>query len=246
MGGYLRVVQDGTSRDFPEQISARDLRDKPKARKENPMRLAVFGATGRTGKELVEQALAAGNEVVAYARNPSRLGITHENLTIVQGVLSDRELIERAITSADAVISVLGPRGGSKDKPLTQGMQNIVAAMDKQAVRRLIISSTLSVKDQNDMPEFRAGALVFLVKHIMHAAYEEIVSVAETVRASDLDWTIVRLAMLDNKAKSGKVRAGYLGRGEVGTWISRADIAGFILQEMQDKKYVRQAIAISN
>src|SRR5450759_3219915 len=150
------------------------------------MRLTVFGATGRTGKELVEQALAAGNEVVAYARSPSKLGITHEKLTIVQGELSDRGMIERAIKRADAVISVLGPRRGSKGKPLTQGMQNIVAAMDTQAVRRMIISSTLSVKDQNDMPEFRAGALVFLVKHTMHAAYEEIVSVADTLLASDM------------------------------------------------------------
>ena len=210
------------------------------------MRLAVFGATGRTGREIVQQALASGYEVVAYARDPSKLGIAHEHLTVVQGGLSDRVMIERTISGADAVISVLGPRGGSKDRPLTQGMQNITAAMDKQAVRRLIVSSTLSAGDQNDLPELRARALVFLVRLTMHAAYEEIVGVAETVRASDLDWTIVRLAMLNNKPKSRNVRAGYLGRGEVGTWISRADIAGFMLQQVQDKKYVRQAPAISN
>jgi putative NADH-flavin reductase len=194
----------------------------------------------------VQQALASGYEVVAYARDPSKLGIVHEHLKVVQGGLSDRVMIERAISGADAVISVLGPRGGSKDKPLTQGMQNITAAMDKQAVRRLIVSSTLSARDQNDLPELRARALVFLVRLTMHAAYEEIVGVAETVRASDLEWTIVRLTMLNNRPKSGKVRAGYLGRGEVGTWISRADIAGFMLQQVQDKKYVRQAPAISN
>jgi putative NADH-flavin reductase len=210
------------------------------------VRLAVFGATGRTGKELVEQALAAGNEVVVYARNPSKLGIAEERLTTVQGGLTDRALIEHAISGADAVISVLGPRGGSKDKPLTQGMQNIIAAMDRRAVRRLIVSSTLSAKDQNDMPEFRARALVFLVKVIMHAAYEEIVGVAEAVRASDLDWTLVRLSMLNNKARTGRVRAGYLGRGEVGTWISRADLAEFMLQQVKDKKFVKQAPAIGN
>ena len=210
------------------------------------MRLTVFGATGRTGREIVQQALASGYEVIAYARDPSKLGIAHEHLTVVQGGLSDRVMIERAISGADAVISVLGPRGGSKDKPLTQGMQNITAAMDKQDVRRLIVSSTLSARDQNDLPELRAKALVFLVRLTMHAAYEEIVGIAETVRASDLDWTIVRLAMLNNKPKSGRVRAGYLGRGEVGTWISRADIADFMLQQVHDKKYVRQAPAISN
>jgi putative NADH-flavin reductase len=80
----------------------------------------------------------------------------------------------------------------------------------------------------------------------MNDAYEDIVSVAEAVRASDLDWTIVRLAMLNNKPKSGTVRAGYLGRGEVGTWISRADIAVFMLNQIEDVNYVRQAPAISN
>ena len=94
---------------------------------------------------------------------------------------------------ADAVISVLDPRGGSRTKPLTQGMHNIIDAMKKQGVRRLIISSILSTKDPNDLSEFRAKALVNFVKVTMHAAYEETVSVAETVRASNLDWRIVRI-----------------------------------------------------
>ena len=209
-------------------------------------KINVFGATGGTGKQVVEQALASGYEVVAYARNPSKLSITNEHLLIVQGELSDAASIENAVAVADAVISTLGPRGGSKNKPLTYGMQNIIAAMKKQGVHRLIITSTISAKDPNDKPEFRARFLVGLVKRTMNDAYEEIVSVAEAVRASDLDWTIVRLTMLNNKPKSGKVRAGYLGRGEVGSGISRADIADFMLSQIEDVKYVRQAPAISN
>ncbi len=80
----------------------------------------------------------------------------------------------------------------------------------------------------------------------MNDAYEDIVSVAEAVRASDLDWTIVRLTMLNSKPKSGKIRAGYVGTGKVGSVISRADIAGFMLSQIEDEKYVRQAPAISN
>ena len=78
------------------------------------MRITIFGATGGTGKQLVEQALAVGYQVVAYVRNPSKLNTRHENLTIVQGELADQAIIERAVSAADAVISVLGPRGGSK------------------------------------------------------------------------------------------------------------------------------------
>ncbi len=210
------------------------------------MRITVFGATGRTGRQLVEQALASRYEVVAYARDPSKLGMKNEHLTVVQGELTERALIGDAVEGADAVISVLGPRGGSKNRPLAQGMQNIIAAMDKRGVRRLIISSTISAKDSNDLPELRARALVGFVRITMRAAYEEIVGIAEAVRASDLDWTIVRLTLLNDRPRSGKVRGGHLGRGEVGTWVSRGDVADFMLRQITDTRYVRQAPAISN
>jgi len=209
-------------------------------------KITVFGATGGTGKQLVEQALEAGYEVVAYARNPSKLNINHEHLTIIQGELSDAALIETAIKGTDAVLSALGPRGGSKNKPLTQGMQNIITAMKNQGVRRLIVTSTLSAKDSRDKPDFKTKALVSLVKTTMHATYEDIVNAAETVRTSEVEWTIVRLAALNNKSKSGKVKVGYVGTGEVGMSISRADIADFMLRQIEDTKYLRQAPAISN
>ena len=210
------------------------------------MKLTIFGATGGTGKQVVEQAVAAGNHVVAYVRNPSKLEFIHKNLTIVEGELADQMMIEQAVSGVDAVISVLGPRGGSKDKPITRGMQNIITAMNKYGVRRLIVSSTLSVKDPNDLPDFKAKFLVNFVKLTMRSAYEEIISVAETVRKSDLDWTILRLTTLTNNLKSGKVKVGYLGKGEVGMRISRADLAEFILKQVQNTKYLRQSPVISN
>ena len=169
-------------------------------------KIAVFGATGDTGRQIVEQALQAGYEVVAYTRNPSKLKINDKHLTVIQGELDDAGLIETAIKGVDAVLSTLGPRGGSKNKPITQGIQNIIAAMKKQGVRRLIITSTLSAKDPKDKLTFRTRSMVNLVKTTMHDAYEDIVSVAETVRSSDLDWTIVRLTLLNNRPKSGRVK----------------------------------------
>ena len=210
------------------------------------MKIAIFGATGETGRQLVEQSLTAGHEVAVYVRDQSKLGINNEHLTVIEDELTDEQLIESAVTGANAVISALGPRGGSKNKPITQGMQNIITAMKKQNVRRLVITSTLSAKDPNDPLNFRAKAMVNLVKVMMRDTYEEIVSTAETVRSSDLDWTIVRLTMLNNNPKSGKVKVGYVGKGEVGLWISRADLAEFLLRQVQDTKYLRQAPAISN
>jgi len=210
------------------------------------LKLTIFGSTGGTGKQVVEQAVAAGNHVVAYVRNPSKLEFIHKNLTIVEGELADQMMIEQAVSGVDAVISVLGPRSGSKDKPITRGMQNIIAAMNKYGVRRLIVSSTLSVKDPNDLPDFKAKFLVNFVKLTMRSAYEEIISVAEIVRKSDLDWTMLRLTTLTNSLKSGKVKVGYLGKGEVGMRISRADLAEFILKQVQNTKYLRQSPVISN
>ncbi len=85
------------------------------------MRITIFGATGETGKQLVRRALEAGDQVVAYVRNPSKLEQKHERLTVIHGELTDQEGIERAVNGADAVISVLGPRGSSKSKPITTG-----------------------------------------------------------------------------------------------------------------------------
>jgi uncharacterized protein YbjT (DUF2867 family) len=210
------------------------------------VKLAIFGGTGITGKLLVEQALDAGNEVVAYVRDPTKLDTKSDRYTIMQGELVDEEKIASALKGAGAVLSALGPKRGSKGKPLTRGMRVIIAAMKRQGVRRLVVTSNLSAKDPHDLPEFRARVLVALVRLAMRGAYEEVHGVAGTVRESDLDWTIVRLTTLNNNPKSVKVRAGYMGKGEVGTWISRADAADFMLQQVQDAKYLRQAPAISN
>ena len=131
-------------------------------------------------------------------------------------------------------------------RPLTNGMQNIVKAMKTKGVRRLIASSTLSVTDQGDKPSFKVKLLVGIVKTAMNAAYQDIIGAAETVRNSDLDWTIVRVAMLSNKLKTGATRVGYVGTGQVGLNISRADFADFMLKQVDDKRYMRQAPAISN
>ena len=210
------------------------------------LKIVVFGASGDTGTLLVEQALAEGYEVLAYVRNPSKLTLTNNHLTVVRGELSDPTAIEIAIKGAGAVLSTLGPRGGSKNMPLTAGMKNIIAAMKSQGVRRLIITSTLSATEPKDKLNFRTRSMVNLVKTTMHDAYEDIVNVAQTVRSSDLDWTIVRLTILNNKPKSGKVKAGYVDTGEIGIQTSRADVADFMLKQINDTKYLQESPAISS
>lgn len=115
-----------------------------------------------------------------------------------------------------------------------------------QGGQRLIITSIFSAKGSKDRSDFKTKAMLYLAKTTIHGSCEEIVSVAEIVWASDLEWTIVRLALLNDKPKSGIVKVGFVGTGEVGTQISCADIANFLLKQIGETKYLREAPAISN
>jgi len=112
------------------------------------VKLAIFGATGGTGRKLVDQSLAAGHEVVAFVRDPSKLELRHERLTIVQGDVTDPAAVERAIAGVDAVLSALNTRRNAKGNPITVGTLHILAAMRKYGVRRLVFSAAPSARDQ--------------------------------------------------------------------------------------------------
>jgi putative NADH-flavin reductase len=208
------------------------------------MKLVIFGASGGTGRQLVEQALAAGHEVIAFVRDPAKLNIQHDCLRIVQGDVIDPVAVERAVNGAQAVISVLNTRRDAKGSPITHGTQNILAAMKKYGVRRLVFSAAPSARDPKDAPDLRFKLMIGLVRLIARAGYEDMVGSAQAVRASDVDWTIVRLPFPTDDPKTGHVRVGFVNK-DTGTRISRADAAEFILNEVQEARYLRQAPVIS-
>ena len=202
------------------------------------MRITVFGATGRTGHLLVRKALDAGHAVNAYARNPDGLDLSHPQLTVIPGQLDDDQAILRAIRGSDAVIEGVGA--------VSDGTRRIGAAMDEAGVRRLVVVSTCSVPDPEDLPDAKFKALAGFVRTVAPGPYREVRQAAEIVRASGLDWTLVRVAKLSNKPATGQIRVGHYGRGVVGMSISRGDLAAFLLGQAGDRTYLRQAPAISN
>jgi putative NADH-flavin reductase len=212
------------------------------------MKLTVFGGTGAAGRGLIEQALEGGYEVTAFARNPSKIALRHARLTILQGELEDEIPIENSLIGAGAAVSLLGPgaAGDYRSKPLARGTQNIIDAMKKLGIRWLIAVATPSARAPDDLPELKFRILVSIIRTAMRPAYDEIVGISQAARASELDWTIVRVSTLNNKPGSGKIRVGYLGRGEVGAQISRADMAGFILDELKNGRYIGKMPVISN
>lgn len=210
------------------------------------MRIAVFGATGPTGRLLVAQALEEGDTVSALVRNPAKLRITNERLTVVTGELTDTDAIEKVVAGADGVISLLGQGRPVKGKPITRGTQNILSAMQKLGVSRIVAVATASAKDPRDVPSLRSRLAIGFARTFMRDAYDDVTATAKAIRESDRDWTIVRPQLLNDGPKNGHVVAGYLGDGVNGTYLARANAADFMLRQLRNASYSRQAPVVSN
>jgi putative NADH-flavin reductase len=208
------------------------------------MKLTIFGASGRTGRPLVEQALGAGHDVTAFMRNPAKLQVKHDRLRIVQGDVQDATKVEEAIKGADVVLSVLGHSKDSPDNIQTVATEHIVKAMKQHGVKRIISLTGAGVKDPKDEPKLvdRAirGLLVLLQKNLLRDAEAH----AEIIQRSGLEWVIVRGPRLNEGPHTGKYRIGYIGKNS-GTLASRADVADFMLKQVSDTTYLGQSPVVS-
>jgi nucleoside-diphosphate-sugar epimerase len=215
------------------------------------MQITVFGATGGIGRHVVDQLLAAGHDVVAYARTPDKLQGTDPRLRVVVGQLTDHDRVTDAVRGSDAVISALGPslkRGkrGATDTPVTDGTSTIVEAMDATGVRRFIGLATPSIPEPRDRPTLKARVLPVLAQVLFPHALTELRGMSHAVTGSDLDWTIARITRPTDKPATGTVRAGSLGVDQVRSAMTRADIAAFLVAQLTDDTYHHAAPAISN
>ena len=206
------------------------------------MRLLIFGSTGSVGRLLVEQALAGNHIVTAFLRNPAKLPVTHANLRIVQGDVLNFRDVEKSMTNQDIVLCTLG--AGSKGKLRAEGTRNIIQAMERNGVSRLICQSTLGAGDSR-------GNLNFFWKYIMFglllkAAYKDHELQENYVKQSSLDWTIVRPAAFTDGPRTENYKHGFGPDATSLTLkISRADVVDFMLKQMRDKKYLRKTPGLS-
>ncbi|HEY3310733.1 MAG TPA: SDR family oxidoreductase [Anaerolineales bacterium] len=211
------------------------------------MKTVVFGASGRMGIKVVEQALEAGHIVTAFLRNPSKIAIQHPNLTLFQGDVMDASAVENAIAGQEVVISLLGktrPPEPGMNSMLETAAKNIVAAMQKHGIHRIISTTGAGVPQPEDQPKV-ADRLVntmlnFLQKNFVLDASASV----KVIQSSDLDWTIVRFPRVTDGARTGKYRVAYIGK-DSGTMISRADGADFVIRELNEKKWLRKAPVVS-
>lgn len=209
------------------------------------MKLAVFGATGRTGKLVVEQALKQGHEVFALVRTPAKMGVQHECLHLIQGDALNAADVEKTILGVDAVLNTLGPIKGAPVNLQTTAMQHIISAMEKNGVKRMINLIGAGIGDPNDRPKFIDRIFKFVLWTFARKLAEDVIASANLLRQSKLDWTIVRVPRLLDKPATGKYRIGWVGVNS-STTISRADVADFMLKQLTDSTYVRVAPMISD
>jgi putative NADH-flavin reductase len=208
------------------------------------MKIVIFGATGRTGQYLLTQALDREHTVTAVARHPEAITLRHEHLRVVSGLFDQPETIDAAISGQTAVLSAVGaPMSRAATCVHADSARSIVAAMGRAGVRRLICVTSGGTNPQHDPNLPFIFEQVF--KRMFANIYQDQIAMEQIVMASDTDWTIVRPAALTDGPAIGycRVAEAYAIRG--GNQTPRADLADFMLKQLDDPTYIRKAVALA-
>jgi putative NADH-flavin reductase len=214
------------------------------------MRLVIFGPTGGTGRRLVERAIAEGHEVTALVRNPSRMKARHRRLKIVVGDAFHAAKVREAVAGNEAVISVLGSRQPSN--PLyphrpgdPHGPASAGSAMEDHGLRRFVCQTAWGVGESKQDPGF-AGAffMKLLVPPLLRDEYAEKEAQEKLLRESDLEWVIVRPMLLTNGPWTNDYRVGLDLKPGRRPYISRADVADFLMKQLADDTFIHKTPAI--
>lgn len=205
------------------------------------MKLIIFGATGTVGTLVVDQALEQGHEVTAFTRDPAKVERRHDRLAVVGGDVMNVEAVTDAVAGHDAVIVTLGAgRSGGVRAP---GTRAIIDAMRATGVRRLIVQSTMGAGDSRSNLNFFWKRIMFGL--LLRPAYADHQEQERIVRNSDVDWTIVRPGAFTDGPRTGAYRREIGPDEKSQLKIARADVADFLLTQVDDDTYVRRTPAIS-
>ncbi|MEW8967397.1 MULTISPECIES: NAD(P)-dependent oxidoreductase [Exiguobacterium] len=209
------------------------------------MHIAVFGGSGRTGRELITQALAHGHHVKALVRSPEKLDLTHDRLTIVKGDAENRDDVFRTVEGTDAVLMALGHTKTSNKDVLEQATSHVVAAMHAYNATRVVNLTGATVKVPKDVKQklisrFAETLMKTFAGDLLRDSYIQ----KGILEASGLEWTIVRGPLLLEGPMTGTYRTGYFAFDK--PMIDRADVAHFMLRELEERQYVHEYPLIGN
>jgi putative NADH-flavin reductase len=202
------------------------------------MRVTLFGAAGGTGRRVMDEALSAGHEVTVLVRDPQKLGDTDPRVRVDLGDARDPEVVARAVAGAQGVISAIGGKGMGRSTAITDAMTTIVAALP--ATTRLLAVSTVGAGDSgSQFPR----AVRMTVGVMLRNAIADHNGQERAIMTSDLDWTIARCVGLTDDPATGDLHV--LTEGKVGgSRIARADVARWLVANLEDATYARQAVSL--
>jgi nucleoside-diphosphate-sugar epimerase len=211
------------------------------------VRVTVFGANGRTGRELTRQALEAGHSVVAVTRKPDSFPFSDSALTVARADVRDAPSLKEAVVGADAVLSTLGvPFSGKPIDTYSDGTRNIVAAMGETDVRRLVVVSSSAVYPTPNRRNTPTATRLFepiLKRTIGKTTYDDQRRMETILQGSDVDWTIVRPSGLFDLTEPTNYIAGEVD--PVGAFTARADLAHYLLALASDDSAIGRIVMIS-
>jgi len=204
------------------------------------MKIAVFGASGKTGILVVYQALNQGHTVTAFARQPSKVTIQHKNLRIIQGDVLDPIPVRLAVEGQDAVICTIGVDKNKPNTIVSEGTRNILNAMESTGVKRFICMSSAGILGYDGGFWFGKIIMPLFLKHVFEDKKRQVNVITE----SSADWVILRPTALTDAPKTNtyKINPGLATSRSV----PRADVADFMLKLVTDKKYDGTMPAISS
>jgi uncharacterized protein YbjT (DUF2867 family) len=204
------------------------------------MNLAIFGATGTVGSELLTQALAAGHEVRVLARNPSKVPATHSQAVVVHGDVRDVAAVEETVRGCTAVLSTLGATDRRDPDVRRVGTANVIAVMREHGLRRLVVMGGFHLGFPGDPDNLGRKLILPFLRLLGEHLIEDTSAMGSLVQASDVDWTVVRAPRVARGTHPALARTGTL---ELGPWskVTRANVASFMLRCLADGTHIRQA-----
>lgn len=207
------------------------------------MKITIFGATGGTGVEVVRQACEAGHDVTAVVRDPARLHAESPHLTVVAADAMSPAAIGPAILGADVVVTAIGGRSFKPTTLQSDSTTAIIKAMRETGARRLIAVSNSGMFTDGDTLVSKAIVKPIL-RRILRNPWADMRQMEAIVRASDLDWTLIRPPKLTDGSLTRKYRTAVNRNVRGGMQVSRADVGHLIVDCFDNLASVRSAISL--
>ncbi|MBT8449145.1 MAG: SDR family oxidoreductase [Gammaproteobacteria bacterium] len=208
-------------------------------------RIVIIGGNSGIGLETTKLALTRGHQVTVVSRDPSNLNLSHKNLKTQSGNILSAQSMQSVLAKHDVVISAIGlPAGSSNVTLFSKGIQNVISAMQLHQINRLLTISAIGAGDSKNH-----GGLWFdwfLQPFVLTSDIDDKTRQEEIIKATKLDFTIIRPAILTDKSASNRYRVIQDYRGIETGKIARADVALFLIASIENDLYVRKTVVISD